>query len=162
MMIHICVTAVWVSTLVSLAVISLLFSGHSALMYSFIWALYICSEFQYLTGSTYLTNFPMCRWYHNPQLDVTTVPSVTLNSVTADHPLLTGTILANPLNQPVEPTGKIAPLPTQTISAQEVFHHSQAALKAVTCGIKMQEDLQGLLDDMAKIECVVILKSWPA
>ncbi|KAG8989615.1 hypothetical protein FRB94_014179 [Tulasnella sp. JGI-2019a] len=91
-------------------------------------------------------------WYQNPWLNVTTVPSVTLNSVTANHHLFTGMILANPLNQPVEPTGKIAPPPTQTILAQEVFHHSQATLKAVTHGIKMQEDLQGLLDDMAKID----------
>lgn len=96
------------------------------------------------------------RWLNDPSLDISTVAPVTLDLVETDRRIpIAGHILSNPLQAPGTDLAGLRdtpPPPTQTISAQEVYHKVQTAVRTVTCGIHTQEDLAKFMDRMASIE----------
>ncbi|KIO33044.1 hypothetical protein M407DRAFT_66069, partial [Tulasnella calospora MUT 4182] len=98
------------------------------------------------------------RWLNDPNLDISSVPPVTLDLVETDRRIpVSGHILSNPLHGRGGASVLLSldgtpPPPTQTISAQEVFHHIQTAVRTATRGIQTQEQLAQFMDRMAEVE----------
>ena len=108
-------------------------------------------------GETFL----QFRWYQNPDIDTTTIPSITLENARHQDQRDELDFVTNESSQPQisnpleSPTRQ--PRPTDTISARTVFHETQAALRGLTTHIQTQEQMDDLLERLNHLEYVLIL-----
>ena len=101
------------------------------------------------------------RWYQDPNTDLSTIPSVSLEHCTtvtkaeSDHiqvgPLA---LLCNPLEKNPSQSSQ---RPTDTIPMRTIHHECQAAIREITTHIQTREQLDELLTQVDDIACVLIL-----
>lgn len=102
------------------------------------------------------------RWYQDPNIDLSAIPSVSLEHCTtetkaeSDHtirpfPVQAGAPFCNPLEKN---TSQSSQRPTDTIPMRTIHHECQAAIREITAHIQTREQLDELLtqvDDIAYV-----------
>ncbi|KLO10301.1 hypothetical protein SCHPADRAFT_803931, partial [Schizopora paradoxa] len=108
------------------------------------------------------------RWYIDPELDISEIPPIMLNSTVPDRNRdnvvlaeLPPTLRNNPfasaaMNVSLPPSlagngtlrDSLAPPVTQTISSRDVFHELQAAIRPLMSTVQTQEQLTNLLESL--------------
>ena len=108
-----------------------------------------------------MLTFLQFRWYQNPDIDTTTIPSIILENARHQDQrdeldFVTNESLQPQISNPLESPSR-QPHPTDTISARTVFHETQAALHGLTTYIQTQEQMDDLLEWLNHLEYVLIL-----
>jgi len=108
-----------------------------------------------------MLTFLQFRWYQNPDINTTTIPSITLANARHQDQRDELDFITNESSQPQIPnpleSPSQQPRPTDTISAWTVFHETQAALRGLTTYIQTQEQMDDLLERLNHLEYVLIL-----
>lgn len=89
-------------------------------------------------------------------MDVSTITPVTLDHIASEAPItINGHVLCNPIHQlQSDPHLQTSPPATQTVSAQEVFHKTQALIQSSTRGVQTREQLDRLLGRLEGVKYV--------
>lgn len=96
------------------------------------------------------------RWYQDPNIDLSAIPSVSLEHCTTATKAESDQVgplalLCNPLEKnPLQSSQR----PTDTIPMRTIHHECQAAIRETTAHIQTREQLDELLTQVDDIACV--------
>jgi len=111
------------------------------------------------------------RWYQDPDLDISQIEPILLNSTIPDRnrdQITVSDLPASLRNNPLATTGgppiiafqngvsrnSHVPPPTQTLSSRQVYHEMQAALRPLMNGVETREQLLHVLENLRSVRYV--------